>query len=271
MSKKKCPEFENHERWLVSYADMLTLLFAVFVVLYSLNLTPSKPSANEEAAGSLQESFSTPLEEIPVDRRVGPTEAGFGIFEHMKGDQARPTISKKYPGSPARVQTIDKEMNKIAKELEERLYGPNKFQGSKKSGEARIVDVSRTSSGFKLNLLARHFYDAGSFRVKREALNELDKVTETLKELGRDVTVEGHTDSMPPTGEMSNWELSSLRASYVVRYMISKHNFPASKLSSAGYADTRPIASNGTEQGRSLNRRIEIHVHYNPEFGSDAE
>ena len=70
MSKKhKCPEFENHERWLVSYADMLTLLFAVFVVLYALKEGNEAPET-QKAAGSMQESFHTPLEDIPMDRRV---------------------------------------------------------------------------------------------------------------------------------------------------------------------------------------------------------
>ena len=82
MAKKhKCPEFENHERWLVSYADMLTLLFALFVVLYALK--EGGQSQVQKTAGSMQESFNTPLEDIPIDRQVGPTEQGFGIFDHF--------------------------------------------------------------------------------------------------------------------------------------------------------------------------------------------
>ena len=77
--KQKCPEFENHERWLVSYADMLTLLFAVFVVLYALK-EGGEPQTRK-TAGSMQESFNTPLEDIPIDRQIGPVEQGFGIFD----------------------------------------------------------------------------------------------------------------------------------------------------------------------------------------------
>lgn len=267
---KKCPEFENHERWLVSYADMVTLLFAVFVVLYALNLSKDPATSSEQAAGSMQESFSTPLDDIPVDRRVGPTEAGFGIFEHFRGDQVRPPLSKKYPGQKQRIKIIDDEMRLVKLQLEERLYGPEKYQGSKKAGEQRIVDIKRTQKGFKLQLLARHFYDAGSYRMKRKALKELDKIAVILKDLGRDVTVEGHTDSVPPSGSLTNWELSALRATHVVRYMIRRHNYPASKLSATGYADLRPIAHNGTAQGRALNRRIELHVNYDPEFKPES-
>jgi chemotaxis protein MotB len=272
MSKKKCPEFENHERWLVSYADMLTLLFAVFVVLYALNVSSSKPTqTNAELAGSLEESFSTPMDEIPVDRRVGPTEAGYGIFENFKGNQVRPTISKKYPGMKERIAVIETEMNRVKKELEERLYGPQKMPDADKPGQARIVDVSRSGKGFKLQLLARHFYKPGEFEVRRDTLPELDKVIVILKELGREITIEGHTDGTKAEGKMSNWELSALRAGWVARYMVNQHNFSSRQVSIAGYGDSRPIVSNGNAEGRSLNRRIEIQVHYDPEFGSEPE
>src|SRR5690606_3424634 len=110
MAKKgKCPEFENHERWLVSYADMVTLLFAVFVVLYSLNMSASK-SKSDQVTGSMQESFNTPLEEIPPDQRVGPTEQGFGIFENLRGDSVRRPIIIKFPNGQMNQKVIDDEM-----------------------------------------------------------------------------------------------------------------------------------------------------------------
>lgn len=268
--KKKCPEFENHERWLVSYADMVTLLFAVFVVLYALNLKP-KENAAEALEGSMQESFNTPLDEIPVDRRIGPSEAGIGIFEHFRGDQARPPLLKKFPGRNTQTKVIDDQFNRLKLQLDERLYGPNKFQQGQKPGEARIVDIQRTADGFRLRLAARHFYAPGATEVRREARKDLDTVISLLKDLGRPITIEGHTDSMPPGGEMTNWELSALRATNVIRYMIREKNFPATQLSAAGYADLRPIAHNGTEAGRALNRRIEINVNYNSVDDVDPE
>ena len=262
--KQKCPEFENHERWLVSYADMVTLLFAVFVVLYALNVSSSK-AKSAEVAGSLQDSFNSPLQDIPQDRRVGPHEAGLGIFEHLRGDSIRPAIVQKFPSSAQRVKVIDNEMNQIRVKLEDRLYGPNKFRERSKPGQERVVTVQRTTKGFKLQLLARHFYDPGSVRVNRGALRELDEVAQILKDLGRPITIEGHTDAVPPSGPYGNWELSTLRATNVLKYFIRQHNFPTSQISAAGYADTRPIAHNGSKSGRMLNRRIEIHVDYNAE------
>ena len=267
--KQKCPEFENHERWLVSYADMVTLLFAVFVVLFALK----KEGAKQEAtvAASIQESFSTPLPDIPVDRRTGPKEQGMGIFEFFKGQSIRPPLIEKYPSSSIKIKAINSEMNRIKLKLEERLYGPEKFRDNKRPGQERVIDIQRTSNGFKLQLLARHFFEVGSVEVNRGALRELDQVAEVLKELGRPVNIQGHTDSVPAPGERSNWEISALRATNVLKYFIRKHNFPATILSASGYADTQPIASNGTESGRMLNRRIEIHVDYNRETSSAPE
>lgn len=262
--KQKCPEFENHERWLVSYADMVTLLFAVFVVLYALNISSSKASSTQ-VAGSLQESFNSPLQDIPQDRRIGPHEAGLGIFEHLRGDSIRPSIVQKFPSSAQRVKVIDNEMNQIRVKLEDRLYGPNKFRERSKAGQERVISVQRTAKGFKLQMLARHFFDPGSVTVNRGALRELDEVARILKDLGRPITIEGHTDSVPPAGQFGNWELSTLRATNVLKYFIRQHNFPTSQISAAGYADTRPIAHNGSESGRMLNRRIEIHVDYTAE------
>lgn len=260
--KAKCPEFENHERWLVSYADMVTLLFAVFVVLYALSIAGKKDE--KKVAGSMQESFSTPLPDIPIDRKVGPTEQGIGIFEHFRGQTARPSLITKYPSSSQRVKTIDDEMNRVKVKLEERLYGPEKFRQDR-PGQERIIQVVRTAKGFKVQLLARHFFQQGSVNVARGALKELDEVALILKDLGRNIRIEGHTDSLPATGQYSNWEISALRATNVIKYLIRQHNFPATMLSAGGYADLHPIASNGSESGRQLNRRIEIHVDYDNE------
>jgi chemotaxis protein MotB len=108
-----------------------------------------------------------------------------------------------------------------------------------------------------LRLLASHFYQPGEWRLKKTAAKELESVGKILKDLGRNITVEGHTDSAPVKGAMSNWELSTLRATSVLRFMIEKENFSPTKIQASGYADTRPISDNRTAGGRSLNRRID--------------
>lgn len=267
--KAKCPEFENHERWLVSYADMVTLLFAVFVVLYAIQIAGHKDE--KKVAGSMQEAFNTPLQDIPIDRRVGPTEQGVGIFDHFRGEAIKPSLIQKYPSSSQKIKIIDDEMNQVKIKLEDRLYGPEKFQKDKKPGQERVVQIQRTAKGFKLQLLARHFFESGKTTVSRGAMKELDEVAKILKDLGRPITIEGHTDSLPSSGPFSNWELSTLRATNVLRYFVNTSGFPATSLSAAGYADTRPIANNGTESGRMLNRRIEIHVDYDNDVAANPQ
>lgn len=267
--KQTCPEFENHERWLVSYADMLTLLFAVFVVLFALK-EGGEPQV-QQTAGSMQESFNTPLADIPLDRQLGPAQQGVGIFSHFKGSATKPSEVLQHASQEEKIKLIDEEMDLAKKDLELRLYGPNKFRDQTSKGFARIIHVERTSKGFKLRLLAKYFYKEGGVQIRSRARKDMDQITLALKKMGRSITIEGHTDSSPVKGSYTNWELSALRATHLVRYMIKNHRFPQTRISATGYADTRPIAHNGTEQGRKLNRRIEIHVHFDDESSIDPQ
>ena len=243
---------------------MMTLLFALFVVLFSLKDDGGEDQQLDQAAAAVGESFNMVMEDIPVERRVGPTETGYGIFEHMRGDQLMPPISKKFPGNKQSIKQIDDDMGRVMAELDQRLYGPNKFQSGKKGGEGqkRVVSVHREPDGFRVQMLARHFFKSGDYKIRKSATRELDEVAKILKDLGRRVTIEGHTDSLPSSGRLSNWDISALRSSHVLRHFIGKHYFPATKIAAAGYADTRPVAHNGTEAGRSMNRRIEIKISY---------
>lgn len=263
--KQKCPEFENHERWLVPYADMLTLLFAVFVVLFALKKEGADAAKVQQAAISIQESFSDSMEEIPESRRTAPSEQGFGIFEHRKGDRMRAPIIPKYPDASRAMKVIDAEMKKTSEAINIRLYGQQKFREMEKTGKGleRIVSVQRDQDGFRVRLLASHFYKPGQYVLSQSALRDVQEIGKILKELGRPVTIEGHTDSVPANGEKDNWVISSLRATNLLKYFVDNMNFAPTSVSAAGYADTRPIASNATEETRALNRRIEIKVHYN--------
>ncbi len=244
---------------------MVTLLFAVFVVLYALKQDGEK---SQDASGSIEESFNKPLEDIPPAQRVGPTDAGFGVFEHLRGESIRAPMIKKFPEIKQRIKLIDDEMNKTKGQLDVRLYGENKFREEKDPGTSRIVSVERTEMGFKVTLLARHFYAPGAVDIKESAKGDLDNVISVLKQLGRNIRVEGHTDNSSAE-KMNHWELSTLRATRVLEYMIKRHNFPPSLLSAAGYGDTKPMATNATEKTRALNRRVEFLVRYDDESSMD--
>lgn len=268
--KAKCPEFENHERWLVSYADMVTMLFALFVVLFAQKMGCKESKVQAAATSqSIQDALNSPLPEIPIDRKVGPGSQGMGIFDHFKGDQIREPLIQKYPSSTQRSRVIDTELKRVKALVDERLYGPEKYPQGGDKGQERVVSVERTAQGFKLQLAARHFFGSGEFQVRREALKELNEIGEIVMELGRPIVVEGHTDNIPASGQFSNWELSSLRAASVGKYLIKQVGFPASKFTMAGYADLRPVAQNTSEAGRAMNRRIEIHVNYDQDGAVD--
>ena len=111
-------------------------------------------------------------------------------------------------------------------------------------------------------MAARHFFESGEYQMRREALKEMEQVSQILMELGRPIVIEGHTDNVPSTGQYSNWEISALRAASVAKYMIKTAGYPSTKIAIAGYADLRPVAQNTSEAGRSMNRRIEIHINY---------
>ena len=240
----------------------MTLLFAVFVVLYALKEEGAKDAKIDQAAASIQEAFNEVMEKIPEHRRVGPTNEGYSIFEHMAGDQVRAPLSRKFPGSDELAHMIDTEMSKIARELKLRLYGNKKFRELEASGQQRIVSIHRDIDGFRIRLMSAYFFDEGSYRIRPELLSELQEVANLLKKLKRRVTVEGHTDSLPPAGPLDNWDLSSLRATQVVKVFIENFDFPVRMIGGVGFADTRPVADNATAESRALNRRVEIKVHY---------
>jgi chemotaxis protein MotB len=263
MGKKKCPEFENHERWLVSYADMMTLLFCLFVVLYALSNTSRPDKQIVQVAAAAVEVFADSLQDIPIDKRDGPQEQGFGIFEHFKGDQARPPMMKKFPSTERKVKVIEEELKVLKMKLEDPTPGEKRSPKDASVGSERIVNVIKTEEGIVVRLLASHFYQSGEYRVQRNALAEIDKLAVALKELGRPISVEGHTDASPPTtGEFGNWELSAMRSAWVVKYLVSKFDFPIKDISASGWADSKPIGHNGTAEGRALNRRLEIKIKY---------
>lgn len=261
--KQKCPEFENHERWLVSYADMMTLLFCLFVVLYALANTERPDKQVEQVAAAAIEVFADSLEDIPVDKREGPTEQGSGVFEHFKGDQSRPPVLKKFPQSERKTKVVEDEFKLIKLKLETPAPGETRSSKTSDAGSERVISVQKAEDGVVVRLLANHFYKAGEYRIQRSALKEVDKIAEALKELGRAVVIEGHTDTTPPSeGDLGNWELSAMRAAWVVKYFTGQHDFPLKLISASGWADSRPIAHNGTAEGRALNRRIEIKIKY---------
>jgi chemotaxis protein MotB len=225
--KKKCPE-EVSEKWAIPYADFLTLLLCLFIALFAM-AQAGKQAALEYAQAfakafgmrlvPFQESLPKQILPQPVVPRSEPTEKGRRIQRQIR-------------------------------ELEEML---------KRMGLEGEFKVSYEVIGIRLILQEKILFSSGSAELRPETYPILDKLYEILKDLPNPVEVEGHTDSIPISTEKfpSNWELSTARASSIVRYFIAKGINPE-RLKASGYADTKPIASNATPEGRAQNRRVEV-------------
>lgn len=234
---KKHGEEENHERWLVSYADFITLLFAFFVVMYATSTN------NEEKQKKFEDSVRVELK-LGVGGGGGSGREGSAItreaiLENVVGS------SDFFPrrGSPEEVRDyLERQIKKDA--------------GEKKGG----LSVRHDSVGARITLSASSFFASGSAKILRDSFAALDRVAAILKENDRRILIEGHTDDLPFQNSefASNWELASLRATSVLRYLIKVHGIPASRLAAISYADQKPLVVNDSEENRAKNRRVEI-------------
>lgn len=267
LAKKKKQE-ENEAAaggWLVSYADLMTLLFCVFVVLYALK-PESRGDGTEEMkamVSMIREAFNEVPDDIPDVHSQEPTEDSKTIFTFFKGDTSVQPIVKKYLRADKTIPVINREMQEVIDKIEIILKEEKRPDIDPTPDKHRPISVLPDKDGFTIRLLSSYFFEQGEYRLKREAYDQVKRIGETLKELDRKVHIEGHTDSIPAHGRISNWELSTLRSSSVARLFIQDLDFAANRVSTSGYADTRPIANNRTEEGRRLNRRVEIKVEYN--------
>lgn len=258
--RKKCPEFENHERWLVAFADMMTLLFALFVVLYAIAVVNT--SKVKQVTESLQVAFGI-KEEIPKEEGnipKGPVTSET-IFRYIKGNTSREQILQRIVRERAAIIAADAKA--LEQKLAERLYGSKQFPDSAQPLQDRVVYIARDPDGIRITLLARKFFAPSSTEIEGSAQKILDGVADAVRDMKRVVRVEGHTDNLPfSKGGMSNWELSSLRAVAVTKYLAEKHRFLPGSIYAAGYADTRPLALNDSPENRAINRRVDLKILY---------
>jgi chemotaxis protein MotB len=243
---------ESEERWLLTYADMITLLMALFMVLFSI--TSVNKAKLEVLSKSLQEAFSGKV--LPGGKSI--RESG------SSQKTERPTSEPPIPAI-APVADVEAERAKAASaKAEEDDFKRLKAQIDTYARQHGLQDKVQTviaRRGLVIRLLTdRVLFDSGQADLKSEATPVLGQVAQLLrKEATHPVMVEGHTDAVPIRGSAfpTNWELSTARASRVVRFLIDA-SVPQSRLSAAGYASLHPIASNDTVAGRSRNRRVEI-------------
>jgi len=228
------------ERWLLTYADLITLLMALFMVMFSMAIVDQ--SKFDALKNSLSQAFEPTL--MPGGKAIKNT----GGQSHV--EQVAPYA----PGGASRRPMSSKEAGGLA-QLERQVETEAKSLGL--GNKVSAVPVER---GLAVEILSDGaLFESGEARLKPEGLALLDRLSPILHRRGsRGIEVEGHTDSMPITGRYpSNWELSTARASAVVRALIAM-DLPAGKLSAVGRAHLHPTATNTTPEGRARNRRVDI-------------
>lgn len=235
--RRKDVEHDNHERWLVSYADFITLLFAFFVVMYSLS------SVNEGKYRVLSDSM------VQAFRNINLNDSGQQVVVQpitMAPAQMAPAT----PEQEARRREAAQRMRSMAEEIR-RVLSPLVRDGQ--------VKVSEGAFGISVEINASLLFAPAEAVLGPDAAAALRSVGEVLAQASFPIMVEGHTDNRPIANSRfpSNWELSAVRAASVVRLFIETGVAP-DRLTAAGYADQRPVALNSTEEGRARNRRVTI-------------
>ena len=226
----------THERWLVSYADFVTLLLAFFVTMYSITRLDAEKLS--QAQLSINRALHAPvfLKGFPLEPSLGDTPAA-----GRTGDLAGATLQASPPPQ------LEEVARTVQASLKENLA----------SAEIRLHITGR---GLVIHLPELLFFQSGEAGFRPEGQPLLNKLADVLGKIPNHVVIEGHTDNRPiQTAQFpSNWELSTHRATNLVRYFIETHHLSPSRFTAAGYGEYAPIADNDTEANRRLNRRVDV-------------
>jgi chemotaxis protein MotB len=225
MKKPRKPQ-GNQERWMVSYADFMTLLFAFFVVLYSSS------QVDKARMSKLSSAITAGFSHLGVG-------SGPGTAIIIPGTTPLPT-----PPSGETAEAIRRKLDiDLAKELQQ-----------------RTVSMRETAEGLVLSLREVGFFDSGSATLRANSMDTFDRIGSVLAAVGSNLRIEGHTDNIPihTPRFQSNWQLSTARATEIIRLFLTREGIGPERLSAAGYAEYHPIANNSSEDGRRLNRRVDI-------------
>jgi chemotaxis protein MotB len=255
MIRRKHPRAHpNHERWLVSYADFITLLFAFFVVLYS------SAQVDQRKVGKLAIAIQVAFQELgvfpastsktPLDINEPMPVSAVQAIENAKHNAAVAHISSS-PADELTANVEEANLTTLQAELQQALQ---------REIGLHTVALHRESEGLVISLREFGFFDSGSAALKPSAMPALDRIASILAIRSCRLRIEGHTDNVPiHTVQMaSNWELSTARSTELVRLLIVRYRFSPDRLSAAGYAEYHPIASNDNAQGRAQNRRVDV-------------
>ncbi|MGY1747468.1 flagellar motor protein MotB [Blastococcus sp. SYSU D00695] len=266
--RKKHPEHEeheNHERWMVSYADMMTLLLVLFIVLFAMSQVDKEKFA--ALASGLSEAFGAPIQAI-----TGPgTSADSSVLPALDA-----AVDVQIPPAPAAQEAVDAAAAQAAAEEAQRLAAEAQAQYESLTGVQERIDAALAAAGYAGAAqyevdergLVVHIvsdpvlFDAESATLLPQGRAILDAVAPALAGLPNQLDIEGHANHLPvtPGGPWpSNWELSTARASAVVRYLAGD-GVPELRMAATGYSSTRPVVPESDPNAVTLNRRVDLVV-----------
>jgi chemotaxis protein MotB len=246
----------NHERWLVSYADFITLLFAFFVVLYA------SAQVDQRKVGRLALAIQVAFQELgvfPASTTKIPLDMTepmpFSTVQAIQNAQHTAELGNVAPSPHGALAAAAAKEEVDLSDMQEQLQKALQHEIN-----LHEVAIHREAEGLVISLREFGFFDSGSAVMKTTAMPVLDRIASILAVRTCALRIEGHTDNIPiHTPQMaSNWELSTARATEMVRLLLVRYRFPPQRLAAAGYAEYHPIASNNTPQGRAQNRRVDV-------------
>ncbi len=268
MSRKKKKhveeEAENNERWLVSYADFITLLFAFFVTMYASSRVDAKKMGS--AVESIQRALGSV---IPV--QMPQSDPGVFSSQLTTSVSIVPRLTVDGKAASADERNLINKAEEIRKAIEAIEKGGefNSRQGLKLSDQIKFVLEKR---GLVIRISEHIFFSSGDASIRPEMEPILKVLARTMASIPNQIKIEGHTDNVPINTPRfpSNWELSTVRATTIVRYLLEHTRLDPEKISATGYGEFRPIDSNQTPEGRTQNRRVDFVILTNKE-ASDSE
>lgn len=252
--RRRTEEHVNHERWLVSYADFITLLFAFFVVLYASS------QVDKRKIGKLALSIQVAFQEL-------------GVFE-TSNTKIPLSDSEAVPFSQVQVVENSEKTTDIEHFVQpmKGILSPNQSSEPLKDLRAElekalapeilkhVVEVKARREGLVVSLREIGFYESGSSNLRPSSKEAIDRLAAVLRVRTESLRVEGHTDNVPIHNVRfdSNWELSTARATDLIKLFITRYHFEPARLSAAGYAEFHPVSSEETAEGRARNRRVDV-------------
>ena len=261
--KKKHPEHENHERWLVSYADFMTLLFAFFVVMFA--------SANQDKAKA--KAISEAVENALKDGHAAAKIAA--VLGGTVDDRGQGNAMRKGPGGAQKsaVEPPPAPPPVVAELLPSLEFLNQELQVEIRAGRLKL---SLEPRGLVVTLPQATYFPSGQDAIDPATFATLDKVAQVILKLPNPIRVEGHTDDVPIGPDLkkkyfSNWELSGARASSVVRYFQFHYHIDPTRMEVVGFSAYRPVVPNDSKTDRQRNRRVEIVLTpWKPEAGNQS-